>query len=196
MEWYFSAGPSDNKKQQQEIFISWEPPLEGWFKLNTDGSCQSGIKGMGNISAGGIIRDVKSRWIKGFSCFLGYGTSLLAELWAFFIWISIAKENRCDPLIVESDCLSAVNLINNVYDASTHHYSAIIELCSFELTKFSQFKVVHLLREGNYVADMLSSFPGQNCSDLVVFGSMPSILNVIALADRFGDHSTFNCKDN
>lgn len=89
-------------------------------------------------------------------------------------------------IIVESECLNAVNLLNDVCNSASHHYSSIIELCRLELSTFSQFKVVHVFREANYAADRLASFAGQSCNAVVIYDCMPNFLVVNALADRMG----------
>lgn len=124
--------------------------------------------GIGKIVAGGI-RSNNGNWIKGFACFLGSSTSLLAELWAIFIGIFIAREANLDPIIVESNCLYVVNLLNNVYLSSTHHYSTMINLCRSRLVTFSDFEVKHVLREGNHYVDRLAVFTNHSKTDLIVF---------------------------
>ncbi|KAF7839409.1 zinc finger BED domain-containing protein RICESLEEPER 2-like [Senna tora] len=60
-----------------EILVQWKPPLQGWLKLNTDGSC---IGNPSPIAAGCIIRDAFRNWIHGFSNFFGRGSSLKAKM--------------------------------------------------------------------------------------------------------------------
>lgn len=55
--------------------------------------------------------DSNGNWLGGFCKFLGSGSSLLAELWDTFLGIEMAKGASCQNLIIESDCLIAVNLI-------------------------------------------------------------------------------------
>ncbi|KAK3173860.1 hypothetical protein Dsin_032671 [Dipteronia sinensis] len=45
------------------FLVAWNPPNEGWIKLNIDGSrdTNSGI-----ITAGGVMRNSMSQWMKGF----------------------------------------------------------------------------------------------------------------------------------
>jgi len=40
--------------------IRWERPLEGWIKLNTDGSS---VDNSGLASCGGVVRDENGRWV-------------------------------------------------------------------------------------------------------------------------------------
>lgn len=60
--------------------IRWERPIQGWMKLNTDGSS------LGNpriARDGGVVRDEHGNWIVGFLRKIGRTTSYLAELWVF-----------------------------------------------------------------------------------------------------------------
>ncbi|KAF7815533.1 reverse transcriptase [Senna tora] len=57
----------------KNIEVCWSPPLEGFFKLNVDGSCM-GNSGM--MAAIGVIRNHLGHWISGFSKFIGPGSRL------------------------------------------------------------------------------------------------------------------------
>ncbi|KAH0981291.1 hypothetical protein GBA52_008468 [Prunus armeniaca] len=50
------------KIDQTLIPLVWEPPDNGWFKLNVDGSRRFGA---GTIRAGGVIRDSRGGWLGG-----------------------------------------------------------------------------------------------------------------------------------
>lgn len=62
-----------------------------------------------------------------------------------------------------------------------HHYASIINLCKEELAVFSNVKIIHVLREGNAVADLIAKAAGQSPNEFVVFNSMSSFL-----VDRVG----------
>lgn len=59
------------------------------------------MHGVGDISAGGVLRDNNGSWVRGFAAFLGRGSSLLAELWAIYLGLMMAKNFGCTSLIVE-----------------------------------------------------------------------------------------------
>ncbi|KAJ6959809.1 hypothetical protein NC653_038004 [Populus alba x Populus x berolinensis] len=59
--------------------ISWQRPIQGFIKLNMDGSS---IGTPGSIGFGGLLRDWKGNWVLRFSGFAGYSPSLLLELLA------------------------------------------------------------------------------------------------------------------
>lgn len=49
-----SSAFTQHSQHRQSSFISWNPPQEGWFKINVDGACDPTSN---NIVAGGLIRD-------------------------------------------------------------------------------------------------------------------------------------------
>ncbi|KAL8151271.1 hypothetical protein V2J09_021079 [Rumex salicifolius] len=57
--------------------ISWIKPMEGWFKLNTDGASKGNP---GAAGAGGVIRNHSGEWVIGFAANLGVCTAPKAEL--------------------------------------------------------------------------------------------------------------------
>ncbi|KAI4345930.1 hypothetical protein L6164_013015 [Bauhinia variegata] len=78
---YSPSGPNIGKTPTHPS-SQVDPPPPGWHKLNTDAS---GAHNPGDISFGGIVRDEKSRWVKGYSGHLGYNT----ELWSIYKGISL-----------------------------------------------------------------------------------------------------------
>ncbi|KAF7835990.1 ribonuclease H [Senna tora] len=119
------------------ISVGWKPPPLGWWKLNTNGSCQGS---MNQIGGGGILRDSNGNWVHGFAKFFGEGNSLMAEL------------------------------------------RAIIE----GLKAFYQVKVVHIHRERNACADILTKQAINSQTQLMYFDKMPSWLSSSFLADLVG----------
>ncbi|KAF2284001.1 hypothetical protein GH714_017892 [Hevea brasiliensis] len=48
--------------------ISWEPPADGWEKLNVDGAVKGAYK---HAYVGGLIRNSQGRWCASFASFVG-----------------------------------------------------------------------------------------------------------------------------
>ncbi|GKV45487.1 hypothetical protein SLEP1_g52559 [Rubroshorea leprosula] len=63
---------------RQPRWVSWMPPVEGWFKLNSDGSYNLSKN---SASAGGLIRDSSRGWVVGFTINVGCASIFIAELW-------------------------------------------------------------------------------------------------------------------
>ncbi|KAK8502048.1 hypothetical protein V6N12_003397 [Hibiscus sabdariffa] len=90
--------------------VSWTRPPVGWHKLNSDGALDSRN---GIVSCGGLIRDDRGSWLIGFSKRIGICSILEAELWGIYEGLFAAWSIGSRYLLVESDCLEAINLINN-----------------------------------------------------------------------------------
>lgn len=78
-EYSFCVSKSKLKALKVVVAIRWNKPLEGWYKLNTDGVS---FENPGKDGGGGIIRDNQGNWVKGYSRAIGFTTSITTELWA------------------------------------------------------------------------------------------------------------------
>ena len=66
-----------NIKAAHVISVAWDPPSEGFVKLNVDGGCTGDL---GSIIAGGVLRDHSKNWLGGFVLSKGTGSALEAEV--------------------------------------------------------------------------------------------------------------------
>ncbi|KAI4346301.1 hypothetical protein L6164_007214 [Bauhinia variegata] len=57
------------KKNTHVLAVKWSPPPVGWHKLNIDAS---GSHNPRDISFGGVIRDERGKWVKGYSGHLSF----------------------------------------------------------------------------------------------------------------------------
>jgi hypothetical protein len=62
--------------QKTEVLISCKLPLQGWVRLNTNGSCKEGNR----VWCGGLVRGSEGEWLGGFSKFVGSCSACIAEL--------------------------------------------------------------------------------------------------------------------
>ncbi|KAL4386881.1 hypothetical protein GQ457_09G018920 [Hibiscus cannabinus] len=93
-------------------------------------------------------------WIVGFSKRIGICTILEAELWGIYEGLLAAWSVGSQFLLVESDCLEAINLINNrgapdVVLSMIHSISALLNRSW--CVQFS-----HIVRDGNHAADWMA----------------------------------------
>ncbi|KAF7844395.1 reverse transcriptase [Senna tora] len=174
------AAPS---KSIAPFSVGWEPLPLGWWKLNTDESCQ---RNQNLIGGGGLILDSNGNWVNGFSKFMGEGNNLIAELWAIFEGLKLANHLHCSHLIVESDSLAVVNLINSNNCGNLHQLSSLVLICRATLSAFSEVKVVHVHREGNACADILAKRAVVAQSPLMYFVNLPSCVSSAFEADLVG----------
>ncbi|KAL9290881.1 putative ribonuclease H domain, reverse transcriptase zinc-binding domain-containing protein [Arabidopsis thaliana] len=67
--------------------IRWTPPMEGWYKINTDGASRGNP---GLASAGGVLRNSAGAWCGGFAVNIGRCSAPLAELWGVYYGLYMA----------------------------------------------------------------------------------------------------------
>lgn len=118
---------SHTSSAQNPISVSWNPPDEGWFKINVDGACDPHSN---NMVAEGLIRNHEGIWVLGFNQFLGVGNCLLTEAWGALLGIKTAYDLGFSKIWLESDCLTFVNLLASDVDNHLHHLAPIINSCS------------------------------------------------------------------
>ena len=97
LEFFFCVRKVRKVNQRCFIQVSWTKPLEGWFKLNTDGALAGNP---GKARGGGLIRDSNEHWVKGYARSIGFTTSVIAELWALRDGLNLALSEGIRNLIV------------------------------------------------------------------------------------------------
>ncbi|KAF7832302.1 putative ribonuclease h protein [Senna tora] len=172
-----------HKSERHKSWVKWVAPTDGWFKLNTDGSC---LGNPGDMAAAGIIRDQFGNWVSGFSKHLGFGNSLKAEMWALALGIKLAKDLACERLVVESDSMSTVNMLSDQNTCISHALGALIHYCRSILRDFSDVQIRHTFREGNMCADTLAKHANLLAGPWKIYDSLPGFLSSCFLADYVG----------
>lgn len=168
--------------KERSLDLRWIAPETGWFKLNCDGVVTNyGSK----AGCGGVLRDEDGRFIFGFAGGLGSCSITQAELWAILNGSQKTKERGITKVIVESDSMAAVRLIN--MGCSSLHPSANLV---FDIRKIldmeGHFSISHTYRETNQVADGLAKY-GMNLElECEFFDSLPRFLSVAFSADCSG----------
>ncbi|KAL1164088.1 hypothetical protein V6Z11_A06G046400 [Gossypium hirsutum] len=95
---------------QTTVHVRWCWPLDGWYKLNTDG----GVNQMAGAAVGGRwIRDSMGRWVTGFSRNIGCCLVLMVELWAVYDGLGVSWEADIRRLVVESNSQAVVDLLKS-----------------------------------------------------------------------------------
>ncbi|KAF7838660.1 reverse transcriptase [Senna tora] len=171
------------KNERHKYWVKWVAPMDGWFKLNTDGSC---LGNPGSMAAAGIIRDHFGNWVSGFTKHLGFGNSLKAEVWALALGLNLAKELACKKLVVESDSMSGIKLLTDHTTCASHASGALIHYCRSILRDFSDVQIRHTFREGNACADALAKHANLSTVPWKVYDSLPGFLRTCFLADYVG----------
>ncbi|WVZ17705.1 hypothetical protein V8G54_010687 [Vigna mungo] len=111
----------DNSKFRRLVW--WTPPPKGCVKINCDGAYTRNGK---KAAAGGVLRDSGGEFLFAFSRVLRVGSSVEAELFAIKLGMEIGISMGYSNLIVESDLLSAIQLINRRVIQQTHQFYALV----------------------------------------------------------------------
>lgn len=130
------------------IKVKWEPPSEGWVKLNSDGSVKSGSQAV----CGGLIRNMHGTFMAEFSCNLGTCTIMQAELRCILHGVALARNKGVRNLLIEADYSSAILMLDNGCDA-VHPCAPLLHDIKRVLSEFDCVKWSHVFREANYCAD-------------------------------------------
>ncbi|PWA56015.1 polynucleotidyl transferase, ribonuclease H-like superfamily protein 1 [Artemisia annua] len=111
---------------------TWSPPPPGRFKMNTDGGCRRPNKGpitKGPSGYGGILRDHRGKWVRGFRGFIGVSDSLAAEIHGIYNGLLLLDQLGFRRSILESDSAAAIRWIEQNDCSIYYGKSAIIQAC-------------------------------------------------------------------
>ena len=174
------------KPHESPPLVCWQPPDEGWIKLNVDGACDLNSKSM---AAGGILRDHLGNWISGFQKFLGSGDSRLVECWSALLGINLAVSLNITHLWIESDCSILIDLLSKQDLNHMHHLAPMIFSCRSSLRHFRNIKISHIFREGNRCADAIAANALISPCNFTLLNSCPSFVAPFCTMDRLGFHT-------
>lgn len=68
--------------------LRWKPFVEGYVKLNINGSYKARMQQAG---VSGVLRDSHGKWIVGFTITLGLTICILVEIWGLFRGLKLAQ---------------------------------------------------------------------------------------------------------
>ncbi|KAK8596669.1 hypothetical protein V6N12_065149 [Hibiscus sabdariffa] len=151
----------------------WNPPAEGWLKLNANGA-RSLIDG--RASCGGVLRGHNGNWIHGFTKFIDRCSVVEVELWGIATGMELAWSLGCRQLVVESDSAEALCMIQQHSSKGGPYIivSHLHQLCNKDWRiVFSKFA-----RCNNGVADWLAKFASDSNFDVVSFEAPPDGLEL------------------
>jgi hypothetical protein len=99
------------KQNKRQVVKPWKPPASDFVKVNTDGTFdETTCKGGAEV----VIRDANKQFVKAQSRWYDHlGDAMISEVLAIRDGLALAKEEGLERIIVESDNLAMVNLMNN-----------------------------------------------------------------------------------
>ena len=161
--------------------LSWIKPDPGYCKLNVDGTRTR----VGDIGAGGVIRDESGTWLGGFMANVGCGEVLQAEAWGLYYGLQLAANLHISKLVIESDSAVLVNLMHGE-NFELHPLASIIRNCKDIMMSFEQVQLLHIHRERNSVADLLAKNSPSNALGICTLHEPPSFVTETLLDDIVG----------
>ncbi|KAL9422921.1 hypothetical protein AB3S75_035080 [Citrus x aurantiifolia] len=173
MEAYQRVQPStdvSNGNQQKMAQHVWNPPQEGFVKVNIDAATnlEKNLAGLG-----AVMRDesgqVTAAAIK-VSKF--HGDVSYAEAEAMEWGMQVAKEALVKDLIVESDSQGVVNLVNNKQGSRFEIFWVVSEIQKLK-DSFDHVSCVYTHRSCNAIAHSLAKLALEKCETVVWKGSYP-----------------------
>ncbi|CAN1184990.1 Putative ribonuclease H protein At1g65750 [Linum perenne] len=135
------------------VNVAWIPPPKGWVSINSDGSVD---RTRNRATAGGILRDYNGRGILAYTMNLGSCSITRAELRGAIEGLRRTWDAGYMKVLVQIDSLSTISLISGA--AGLDHQHAM-EVAEFHELQRRDWTIVlrHTYREGNHVADYLTS---------------------------------------
>ena len=164
--------------------VRWICPPTGKLKLNTD-CCSKGNPDPSTNAA--ILRNDQGCFISASCAFIGYSNNLISELRAIIIGLRLCRNQNHHEIIVESDCLPLITMINNT---NAHIPWILLPWWNdFLLLRHSvDVHFQHIVREGNKVADALANFccAAQISQDFYSTSTLPPMVRGDIMLDKTG----------
>ncbi|XP_077249345.1 uncharacterized protein LOC143888834 [Tasmannia lanceolata] len=154
------------KSIRVDQFCSWIKPTPPIIKVNTDAAVQNGSAGLG-----GLAHDSAGKVLHMFSIRHACEEIHILELKAILHGIRLAKSKNILRIWIESDSLTAVNVIKKIWACPWKAIPVVADIRE-ALSPLHQWDKSHVWREANSAADFLSKpdcsyegddIPGSTC---------------------------------
>lgn len=126
---------------------------------------------MGNpglASEGGLIRNERGEWSKGYARAIGITTSVAAELWALRDGIRLCFALKLPAVIIELDSKLVVDLLKNELD-NPNRIDVLVTDCKESMRAIPCVRIQHCYREANKCADALARKGAWLSQDFSIF---------------------------
>lgn len=170
--------------KQRTISVHWMLPPMGFVKINSDGSTANG-----RLQGGFILRDSMGFVIGACAFKMGKGQTFEAELGATIEGVSTALLHGWRQIFLESDSTYIVGLFIGSSKSIPWHFIGKWRWMK-EMPVGSCFNVGHIYREGNSVADALSTYNGLD--DYIWRDCPPDFVLNLAAKDRYLEYFWVN----
>jgi len=109
----------------------------------------------GPAGAGGVLFDSANKKIGEFKKYLGETTNNQAEYQGLILGLKLARENKITKLSIFMDSELIVKQVRGEYKVKNEGLKPLFEKVMKLLSKFSKYKITHILRGRNKLADAL-----------------------------------------
>lgn len=171
------------------IPVAWTRPEMGWTKLNFDGSSK-GKKSPGKASIGGVLRDHEAQFLMGYAEPIGRANSTMAELTALTKGLELVLENGWKDVWLEGDAKDLVEIIIGKREVKCVEARSYFRYIDSLILDLNNFKVTHVYREGNRVANRFASI-GHRYKKLEIWREIPPLDTLEIMRRDAEGHITF-----
>ncbi|KAK8982970.1 hypothetical protein V6N11_054955 [Hibiscus sabdariffa] len=172
VEYIFTFAPESRSPSLAIVnSIYWSRPPRGWVKANVDVSV---VSGDGHVAIGDVLRDENGSWILGSGRPIGCCSVLTTELWAVQDMLAQAWRLDIRQLVLETDCLEVVKILNGSSKAMDGH--SLIRLIQGWTQKNWNLVIRHVTRDHNQLTDKLVALGRTAPRDGVLFVNPPAEL--------------------
>ena len=122
----------------------------------------------GKAGGGGLIRNDKGEWLKGYARNVAFSTSVAAEVWALRDGLRLCIALKLPTVIIELDAKLIVDLLQKS-DDPRNCIDALVSDCKTELGNIPRVQINHCYREANKCANALARRGAMLSQDFVIF---------------------------
>ncbi|XP_043687639.1 uncharacterized protein LOC122638854 [Telopea speciosissima] len=145
-------GTTTNQPPQPRSSV-WHPPPRGVSKINSNASLGTGKKAGG---LGFVLRNSHGDCLRAVSKPAQFHTAIIREALAMRDAVLYALGDCVEKVVVESDSLDLVRLIQDTSRTSPSEIGSIVQDIRHLITYFVQCDIAHVFRETNSFPDSLS----------------------------------------
>jgi len=139
----------------------------------------------GLVGGGGLIRNDKGEWVKGFARAIGATTSVAAELWALRYGIKLCIALKLTAVVIELDSKLVVDLLKKELN-NPNDNDVLVADCRNSLKIIPTVRIQHCYREGNKCANALARRGAFLSKDFSIFLDPPFDVAFLLSLDAAG----------